>query len=61
MRALNGECCIFPFKYNGKTYNNCTRDGSEEAWCAVRFPFLGNETGWRQDCTSKSRMFKLEM
>ena len=54
MRALNGECCILPFKYNGQVYNNCTRaGGSNEAWCAVRLPFLGNETNWRQDCTGK--------
>ena len=58
VRALNGQCCILPFKYNGKVYNNCTRDGSDEAWCAVRFPFIGNETDWRQDCTSKSVVFE---
>ena len=54
VRALNGECCIFPLKYNGKVYNNCTRDGSKEAWCAVKLPFFGTKTNWRQACTGKS-------
>ena len=32
--------CIFPFKFNGKTYENCTTDAlndsqDPEAWCAT--------------------------
>ena len=61
MRAGNGECCILPFRYNGQVYNNCTSDGSDEPWCAVRLPFIGNETNWRQSCVSKSLMFNLSM
>jgi len=30
----NGKKCIFPFKYNGNTYNSCTKAGnSGKAWC----------------------------
>ena len=30
--------CIFPFKFNGKTYNKCTKDESEngQPWCAFK-------------------------
>ena len=30
--------CVFPFKYEGKTYNKCTRDNSEnrKSWCAFK-------------------------
>ena len=27
--------CVFPFKYNGVTYNTCTMDGEEALWCAT--------------------------
>merc|ERR1711953_1166769 len=27
--------CVFPFKYNGVTYNTCTRDGEDKEWCAT--------------------------
>jgi hypothetical protein len=59
VRALNGQCCILPFTYKGRVYNNCTRAESEEAWCAVRLPFFGNETNWRQNCTSKLSLLLL--
>ena len=28
--------CVFPFTYEGKTYNKCTKDNSEngKSWCA---------------------------
>ena len=30
--------CVFPFKYEGKTYNKCTKDNSEngKSWCAFK-------------------------
>ena len=59
VRALNGQCCILPFTYKGRVYNNCTRDESDEAWCAVRLPFFGNETNWRQNCTSELSLLLL--
>ena len=61
MRALNGECCIFPFKYNAKVYNDCTTDGSDQPWCAVRLPFFGAKMDWRQNCAGKALIFNLRM
>ena len=29
--------CKFPFKYQGKTYNSCTKDGGMDTfWCATQ-------------------------
>ena len=30
----DGSECVFPFKYKGTTYKQCTKVDSEEAWCA---------------------------
>ena len=54
MRTVDGDCCIFPFKYNGRVYNNCTKDGgSAKPWCAVKLPFSGTEKNWRKTCIGK--------
>ncbi|XP_028407955.1 uncharacterized protein LOC114530578 isoform X2 [Dendronephthya gigantea] len=58
VRAANGDCCIFPFTYDGKEYNNCIKIGSEEAWCAVKLPFFGNETNWKQNCLQTTKVFQ---
>ena len=34
--------CIFPFKYLGKTYTECTFDDDTEAWCATALDLFGN-------------------
>ena len=28
--------CVFPFKYKGSMYNECTFDGHDIAWCATQ-------------------------
>lgn len=34
--TTDGECCVFPFIYNGKTYKTCTTDGpGGDSWCAT--------------------------
>ena len=46
--------CIFPFKYNGKTYSKCTMDGSDRFWCATSVDsedYQWTEWGY---CTTKS-------
>ena len=38
--------CIFPFKYNGITYNACTTDQTnpgDPAWCATEVDEMGLE------------------
>ena len=34
--------CIFPFKYLGKTYSECTFDDDIEPWCATALDMFGN-------------------
>ncbi|XP_034964504.2 cation-independent mannose-6-phosphate receptor isoform X1 [Zootoca vivipara] len=29
------ELCVFPFQYNGKTYDTCIQEGRERPWCAT--------------------------
>jgi len=49
-KAKSSECltslgskCIFPFEYEGQTYNQCTTQGSEnaQAWCATKVDSSG--------------------
>jgi len=50
------KVCAFPFKYKGKTYDKCTRDGSENGkpWCAFKVDRRTREakTGKWADCDS---------
>ncbi|XP_046840791.1 uncharacterized protein LOC124434903 isoform X2 [Xenia sp. Carnegie-2017] len=38
-RTTSGRCCVFPFVYLGKVYNNCSTipspNGKDGVWCAV--------------------------
>ncbi|XP_044167376.1 lysyl oxidase homolog 3A-like [Acropora millepora] len=34
-----GNCCEFPFFYNGKLYHDCTTDGFIKRWCSTTFDF----------------------
>ena len=56
VRTASGECCIFPFTYKDKVYNNCTTVDNLEPWCAVRLRF-NDETNWWGKCQSKSHSF----
>ncbi|XP_078666161.1 uncharacterized protein LOC144908452 [Branchiostoma floridae x Branchiostoma belcheri] len=44
--------CVFPFVYNGITYDSCTTDGSTAFWCSFDDVYSGN---WKycdeQECT----------
>lgn len=35
----NGDCCVFPFKFNGKLYHSCTTDGLKQKWCSTTYNF----------------------
>uniref|UniRef100_A0A0K2VFD5 Fibronectin type-II domain-containing protein n=1 Tax=Lepeophtheirus salmonis TaxID=72036 RepID=A0A0K2VFD5_LEPSM len=46
-RTTDGFKCIFPFKYYGKTYNNCTNvDNGSIDWCATSLDINENVMGW---------------
>ena len=34
--------CIFPFKYEGKKYNGCIKQDSNQRWCAIEVDNRGN-------------------
>jgi len=43
-----GSACVFPFIYDGETYNECTIDGAEDGytpWCSTKTDESGNHIG----------------
>lgn len=34
-KVEGGDSCVFPFKYNGKTYHDCTMEDHHSLWCAT--------------------------
>nr|XP_054484731.1 cation-independent mannose-6-phosphate receptor isoform X5 [Agelaius phoeniceus] len=38
-----GELCVFPFKYKGKTYEECITEGRNKPWCATTENYQGDE------------------
>ena len=46
----NDACCHFPFKYKGSNYNQCTRDGHHQLWCATQVDADGNYNGNWKNC-----------
>merc|ERR1712039_756581 len=56
-RTQMGNECVFPFRYGGKTYGGCTREGHHRPWCSIRTDSNGNHVqgirNWgscRDDC-----------
>ena len=41
-KSISKRACIFPFKYNGIKYDECTRIDSEKSWCAYEVDASGN-------------------
>ena len=35
-RTVKDRPCVFPFKYNGKEYNQCTGIDHTMMWCSVK-------------------------
>ena len=55
---LDGIVCIFPFIYDGVTYNTCTWAGNTKAWCATSVDDEGNYHGWgncRPNCPGSNQ------
>ena len=53
--GVNGEPCIFPFNYHGKTFDKCTPYDANQGkvWCAVAVNEGGDMTSWK-DCDSEA-------
>ncbi|XP_065838285.1 uncharacterized protein [Oscarella lobularis] len=34
-RTTDGSVCVFPFKYKGTQYDDCTSEGHDREWCAT--------------------------
>ena len=34
-RTSRSDCCVFPFIYQGRRYNSCTRVRSRRPWCSL--------------------------
>ena len=54
--GLKGDRCMFPFKWDGRTFNNCTTYKSENgaAWCATRVRGKDRDAvrGSLEDCSA---------
>lgn len=37
----NGQRCVFPFTYNGVSYNTCIRDDHDRPWCSTTQEYAG--------------------
>ena len=65
----NDSCCHFPFKYEGVTYNQCTKAKSARLWCATQVDADGEYIGeWercddnckKSDCISNEEAEEIE-
>ncbi|XP_022789314.1 fibropellin-1-like isoform X4 [Stylophora pistillata] len=45
-----GACCVFPFTYNGKTYNSCTMDPWHRLWCSLTATYSGSWANCISSC-----------
>ena len=46
VKTTNGECCVFPFIYEGKTYSACTKVGYSSHWCSTTGNLDLEENKW---------------
>lgn len=53
--AVNGQPCIFPFNYHGKTFDKCTHYDANfgKVWCAVAVNSGDDMTSWK-DCDTEA-------
>ena len=46
-----GKCCVFPFKYKGKMYSQCTDIDWNRKWCSLTNDYDSDRL-W-DNCTGK--------
>ena len=54
--GFSDDCCIFPFTYDGVSYNECTTEGEGGLWCATEVYDDGNWKAWKicdETCSGK--------
>jgi len=55
--TTTGQACVFPFKYNGKSYSGCAIQGNNESWCYTKVDQTGHGVpGHRGTCASSCRL-----
>ncbi|XP_068762357.1 uncharacterized protein [Montipora capricornis] len=52
VKTTKGECCRFPFTYNGKVYKSCIADGRDRPWCSTTDNY--DEHGLWGNCSARS-------
>ena len=53
--TITAKPCVFPFKYKGVAYRNCTTEGNGVIpWCATSVTSNGHYKGW-VTCDRKCR------
>ena len=52
-----GYCCVFPFKYKGKTYDSCTFVDGSKPWCALTSDY-DTDKKWGY-CPKKSKLMQI--
>ena len=59
----NGEPCIFPFNYQGQTFDKCTTFDANagKAWCAVAVNENGDMSSWKNCIMSSCQGMNAEI
>merc|ERR1712189_151609 len=50
-----GQYCVFPFKFQGVSYNGCTTNGGSQPWCSTNTDALGSHMyGYWGNCDTNT-------
>merc|ERR1719516_890200 len=53
--TTSGEPCVFPFNFQGVSYNGCTTNGGSQPWCSTNTDALGSHMyGYWGNCDTNT-------